>query len=58
MQYGAYARVKELIEAGYDVNQKDSETVTLLHWAAINNRKEIMRYLIGILNFVCTFKIS
>ncbi|XP_066137592.1 palmitoyltransferase Hip14 [Euwallacea fornicatus] len=45
-QYGAFARVQELIEAGYDVNQKDSETVTLLHWAAINNRKEIIRYLI------------
>ncbi|XP_076274210.1 palmitoyltransferase Hip14 [Rhynchophorus ferrugineus] len=45
-QYGAFARVKELIDAGYDVNQKDSETVTLLHWAAINNRKEIMKFLI------------
>ncbi|KAH1026999.1 palmitoyltransferase Hip14 [Dendroctonus ponderosae] len=45
-QYGAVFRVKELIEAGYDVNQKDSETVTLLHWAAINNRKEIIKYLI------------
>ncbi|KAL1506043.1 hypothetical protein ABEB36_005478 [Hypothenemus hampei] len=45
-QYGAFGRVKELIEAGYDVNQKDNETVTLLHWAAINNRKEIMQYLI------------
>ncbi|XP_022902031.1 palmitoyltransferase Hip14 [Onthophagus taurus] len=45
-QYGAFARVKSLVEAGYNVNQRDSETVTLLHWAAINNRKEIMRYFI------------
>ncbi|XP_072385790.1 palmitoyltransferase Hip14 isoform X1 [Diabrotica undecimpunctata] len=41
-QYGALARVKELIEAGYDVNERDPENVTLLHWASINNRKEIM----------------
>ncbi|XP_055629009.1 palmitoyltransferase Hip14 isoform X2 [Toxorhynchites rutilus septentrionalis] len=43
-QYGAIGRVKELIEAGWDVNQPDSETVTLLHWAAINNRKDIIKY--------------
>ena len=40
-------RVKELIEAGYDVNQADAETVTLLHWAAINNRKELIKYLVS-----------
>lgn len=45
-QYGAFARVKELVEAGWDVNQPDHETVTLLHWAAINNRREIMQYLL------------
>lgn len=45
-QYGAFTRVKELIEAGYDVNERDKETITLLHWAAINNRKEIMRFFI------------
>lgn len=45
-QYGAFARVKDLVEAGYNVNQRDSETVTLLHWASINNRKDIMRYFI------------
>ncbi|KAK9730918.1 Ankyrin repeats (3 copies) [Popillia japonica] len=45
-QYGAFARVKELVDAGYNVNQRDSETVTLLHWAAINNRKDIMRFFI------------
>ncbi|XP_050333974.1 palmitoyltransferase Hip14 [Bactrocera neohumeralis] len=43
-QYGAIARVRELIESGWDVNQPDSETVTLLHWAAINNRRDIIRY--------------
>lgn len=43
-QYGAISRVKELIEAGWDVNQPDSETVTLLHWAAINNRRDIIKY--------------
>lgn len=43
-QYGAINRVKELIEAGWNVNQPDSETVTLLHWAAINNRKDIIKY--------------
>uniref|UniRef100_A0A1A9WGH9 Palmitoyltransferase n=1 Tax=Glossina brevipalpis TaxID=37001 RepID=A0A1A9WGH9_9MUSC len=43
-QYGATARVKELVDAGWDVNQPDSETVTLLHWAAINNRRDIIRY--------------
>ncbi|XP_073843762.1 palmitoyltransferase Hip14 isoform X2 [Musca autumnalis] len=43
-QYGATARVKELVEAGWDVNQRDSETVTLLHWAAINNRRDIIKY--------------
>lgn len=45
-QYGAYSRVKELIEKGYDVNQRDSENVTLLHWASINNRKDIMSFFI------------
>lgn len=38
--------MKELVDAGYNVNERDSETVTLLHWAAINNRKEIMFFLI------------
>ncbi|CAB3221760.1 unnamed protein product [Arctia plantaginis] len=46
-QYGAFGRVKELVEAGWDVNQPDHETVTLLHWAAINNRREIMQYLLS-----------
>ena len=42
-QYGAFERCKELIEAGYDINKRDGENVTLLHWAAINNRREIVR---------------
>ncbi|GBP07474.1 Palmitoyltransferase Hip14 [Eumeta japonica] len=46
-QYGAFSRVKELVEAGWDVNQPDHETVTLLHWAAINNRREIIQYLLS-----------
>lgn len=43
-QYGALGRVRELVEAGWDVNQPDSETVSLLHWAAINNRRDIIQY--------------
>jgi ankyrin repeat protein len=33
-----------LLEIGYDVNKPDSETVTLLHWAAINNRRDLIKY--------------
>ena len=47
LQYGALERVTELVDAGADVNQPDAETVTLLHWASINNRKEIVKYLIA-----------
>ncbi|CAH1786469.1 unnamed protein product [Owenia fusiformis] len=43
-QYGVYDRCVELIEAGHDVNQPDAENVTLLHWAAINNRQDIVKY--------------
>lgn len=46
-QYGSLERCKQLIELGYDVNHPDSETVTLLHWAAINNRQEIIRYFVS-----------
>ena len=46
-QYGAFDRCKELIESGMaDVNRPDNENVYLLHWAAINNRIEIAKYLI------------
>ncbi|PVD34087.1 hypothetical protein C0Q70_05350 [Pomacea canaliculata] len=47
VQYGIFPRVRELVEAGFDVNQMDHENVSLLHWAAINNRLDIVRYLIS-----------
>ncbi|XP_055010858.1 putative palmitoyltransferase ZDHHC13 [Boleophthalmus pectinirostris] len=46
-QFGALDRCKELIEAGYDVRQPDKENVTLLHWAAINNRLELTKFYIS-----------
>ena len=46
-QYGAIERVQEILDEGFDVNQRDGENVTLLHWAAINNRKEIVRLYIS-----------
>lgn len=35
------------MEGGIDVNQPDIDNVTILHWAAINNRKKIVKYLIA-----------
>uniref|UniRef100_A0A8C5EH63 Palmitoyltransferase n=1 Tax=Gouania willdenowi TaxID=441366 RepID=A0A8C5EH63_GOUWI len=46
-QFGILERCKELVEAGYDVRQPDKENVTLLHWAAINNRPELIQYFIS-----------
>ncbi|BFZ04808.1 hypothetical protein BsWGS_07847 [Bradybaena similaris] len=46
-QYGVFHRVRELVEAGYDVNQMDHENVSLLHWAAINNRTELVNYFVS-----------
>lgn len=43
-QYGALERVRELVDDGYDVNKPDNDLI--LHWAAINNRKEIIKYLL------------
>ncbi|KAL1006998.1 hypothetical protein UPYG_G00080410 [Umbra pygmaea] len=43
-QFGVLERCKELVEAGYDVRQPDKENVSLLHWAAINNRSEVVKY--------------
>uniref|UniRef100_A0A8D3E9J4 Palmitoyltransferase n=1 Tax=Scophthalmus maximus TaxID=52904 RepID=A0A8D3E9J4_SCOMX len=40
-------RCKELVDAGYDVRLPDKENVTLLHWAAINNRAELVKYYIS-----------
>lgn len=46
-QYGVLERLRELVESGqYDVNQPDHENVYLLHWAAINNRLDIAKYLV------------
>uniref|UniRef100_A0A8C0L2T2 Palmitoyltransferase n=1 Tax=Canis lupus dingo TaxID=286419 RepID=A0A8C0L2T2_CANLU len=46
-QYGIFERCKELVEAGYDVRQPDKENVSLLHWAAINNRLDLVKYYIS-----------
>ncbi|XP_064168316.1 putative palmitoyltransferase ZDHHC13 [Anguilla rostrata] len=46
-QFGVLARCRELVEAGYDVRQPDKENVSLLHWAAINNRAELVKYYIS-----------
>ena len=43
-QYGEMERLKEFVENGADVRTPDAENVTLLHWAAINNRIEIVKY--------------
>lgn len=43
-RFGILDRCKELVEAGYDVRQLDKENVSLLHWAAINNRLELVKY--------------
>ena len=42
-RYGVYNRCIELIEAGVNVNEQDAENVSLLHWAAINNRMNIVK---------------
>lgn len=48
VQYGYYDRVVELIESDPSLASKPlNGNVTLLHWAAINNRLEIAEYLIG-----------
>lgn len=46
-QYGALERVRELVDSGaVDVNDPDEDGVSLLHWAAINNRREIATFLL------------
>ncbi|KAF8569946.1 hypothetical protein P879_02402 [Paragonimus westermani] len=55
VQYGIFPRVVALVEpksvgasyAAYDVDNLDDEGVSLLHWAAINNRLAIARYLLS-----------
>ncbi|KAK2569073.1 Palmitoyltransferase ZDHHC17 [Acropora cervicornis] len=47
-QYGAFDRCMELIEnEGVDVNTLDKENVSVLHWAAINNRIRIAEYFVS-----------
>ncbi|XP_064869035.1 putative palmitoyltransferase ZDHHC13 isoform X1 [Oncorhynchus nerka] len=46
-QFGILDRCKELMEAGYNVRQPDKENVSLLHWAAINNHAEVVKYYIS-----------
>ena len=43
-QYGVLERCRELVERGKaDVTKPDSEGITCLHWAAINNRLPVAR---------------
>lgn len=47
-QFGRYDECKQYLEANlFDVNQRDSENVTLLHWAAINNQSDIVDYFLS-----------
>lgn len=43
VQFGIMARVYELVEGGLNVNEMDKENVSILHWAAINNRLDIVK---------------
>jgi len=46
-QFGRYDECRQYLEANlFEVNQRDSENVTLLHWAAINNQTNIVDYLL------------
>jgi ankyrin repeat protein len=48
VQYGYYDRVIELIDADPQLAVTPlNDNITLLHWAAINNRIEIAKYLIN-----------
>ena len=48
VQYGFYDRLVELTDADPNVpTTADTEGITLLHWAALNNRVEIAKYLIS-----------
>ena len=47
-QYGDFEKCRKMIELeNLDVNQRDHENVTFLHWAAINNRVELVKYYIS-----------
>jgi ankyrin repeat protein len=46
-QFGDLSKVRHLIESGLaSVNDTDSDDCSLLHWAAINNRHDVVKYLI------------
>lgn len=47
-QYGRIDRVAELIAAGgVDINQPDAEGCYLMHWAAINNRVDLIKFFLS-----------
>lgn len=47
-QFGRYSDCRQLLESNlFDINQRDSENATLLHWAAINNQTNIVDYYIA-----------
>lgn len=47
-QFGRYEECRQYLDSQlFDVNQRDSENVSLLHWAAINNQANIVDYYIG-----------
>eukprot|EP00795_Rhopilema_esculentum_P011354 gene11354-21546_t len=47
-QYGILERCQQLIEEGEaDVRVPDAEDVTMLHWASINNRLNVMDYFLS-----------
>lgn len=46
-QYGLLNRCTEIIESGYDVNTPDPQNIYLLHWAAINNKTDLIKYFIS-----------
>ena len=52
VQYGEMVKLEEFVEEGADVRTPDAENVTLLHWAAINNRIEIVKYVSSVLPVV------
>ena len=47
-QYGVFERCREIVEKdGYDVRKPDNDNITVLHWAAINNRHELVKYFLS-----------
>uniref|UniRef100_A0A6G1SP07 Palmitoyltransferase n=1 Tax=Aceria tosichella TaxID=561515 RepID=A0A6G1SP07_9ACAR len=47
-QFGRFEECQRYLESGlFDVQQRDAENVTLLHWAAINNQTAIVEYYVN-----------